>query len=306
MTYTVIFVPSEASSQLEQLGTKGKFWYRTEEDKRVLFKEGRPGTGENWAEKACCEIACLLGLPHAEYDLATYNNKQGVASPSFVPKDGRLILGNELLSKVFASDHYDPDAKYRDSQHALRRVAAVLLRKTVGMPLGWFCPPEIRNAFGVFSGYLLLDALAGNQDRHHENWGLIFTPEPPLLHLAPTFDHASSLGRNETDENRLERLGTKDVGRSVEHYAERARSSLYETPSSKRPMSTLTAFSEAMKITPEAGQYWLQQLSSISPDMFSTVLHQIPDDWISRQAIDFAHRMLITNQARLLELGNKQ
>lgn len=306
MTYLVVLVPSEASSQLEQLGTKGKFWYRTEEDKRVLFKEGRPGTGENWAEKACCEIARLLGLPHAEYDLATYNNKQGVVSPSFVPKDGRLILGNELLSKVFASDHYDPDSKYQGSQHTLRRVASVLRHQKVGTPLGWLCPPEIRNAFGVFSGYLLLDALAGNQDRHHENWGLIFTPEPPLLHLAPTFDHASSLGRNETDKNRLERLGTKDVGRSVKYYAERARSSLYESQSSKRPMSTLTAFSEAMKIAPEAGQYWLQRLLFISPDMFSTVLNQIPDDWISLPARDFAHRMLIINQARLLELGNNQ
>ena len=65
MTYPIIEVPEGASSQLEQLGTKSKFWYRDEHDKRGMFKRGRPGTGENWAEKVCCEICRLLGLPHA-------------------------------------------------------------------------------------------------------------------------------------------------------------------------------------------------------------------------------------------------
>lgn len=63
MTYPVEEVPSGVLAQLEQLGTKGKFWYRDSSGKRVLFKEGRPGTGENWAEKIACEIAELLGLP---------------------------------------------------------------------------------------------------------------------------------------------------------------------------------------------------------------------------------------------------
>jgi hypothetical protein len=51
--------------------------------------------------------------------------------------------------------------------------------------------------------------------RHHQNWGLILSPDKKT-YLAPTFDHASSLGRNETDENREDRLATKDLGRSME------------------------------------------------------------------------------------------
>jgi hypothetical protein len=55
----------------------------------------------------------------------------------------------------------------------------------------------------------MLDALIGNTDRHHENWGLVLqgTSDHQDLRLAPTFDHASSLGRNETDERREARLG---------------------------------------------------------------------------------------------------
>ncbi len=86
MTFPIINVPSDASTQLEQLGTKAKFWYRSGDERRMLFKEGRPGTGENWSEKVCCEIARQLGLPHAEYDLALWPDRKGVASPSFVPK----------------------------------------------------------------------------------------------------------------------------------------------------------------------------------------------------------------------------
>ncbi len=66
MTYPIIHVPDDASTQLEQLGTKAKFWYRDETGDSVLFKVGRPGTGENWAEKVCCEICKMLNLPHAE------------------------------------------------------------------------------------------------------------------------------------------------------------------------------------------------------------------------------------------------
>lgn len=244
MIYPVIEVPKDAPTQLEQLGTKGKFWYWAADGRRTLFKEGRPGTGENWAEKVCCEIARLLGLPHAEYDLALSNGRRGVASPSIVPEQGRLILGNELLAKVFEAEDYDPVAGYRDNQHTLRRVVAVLRNPVVNIPFGWPCPPEVDSVEGFFAGYLLLDALVGNQDRHHENWALIFSREHGLT-LAPTFDHASSLGRNESDAARLERLTTKDAGRTVAHYAARARSGLYETQTSKQPMTTLEAFDAA-------------------------------------------------------------
>lgn len=38
----------------EQLGTKEKFWL-LRNDQRYLFKIGRPGTGENWAEKIAAD-----------------------------------------------------------------------------------------------------------------------------------------------------------------------------------------------------------------------------------------------------------
>ena len=56
MSYPIVELPADAPEQLEQLGTKTKFWYHGRDGRRVLFKEGRPGAGENWAGKVCCEL----------------------------------------------------------------------------------------------------------------------------------------------------------------------------------------------------------------------------------------------------------
>lgn len=304
MTYSITTVSPDSSTQLEQLGTKEKCWFQQGENMKFLFKVGRPNTGENWAEKVCCEIARLLGLPHAEYNLALWGDKQGVISPSLVPENGQLILGNELLAKVDKS--YEAAARYKTTQHVLRRVITVLQQPSIGTPAGWVCPPQVSNAVGVFAGYLLLDALVCNQDRHHENWGLIGTPEHGLT-LSPTFDHASSLGRNETDETRKSRLNTKDKGFSVESYVAKARSGFFENKSSTKAMSTMDAFRECAKANAGAAQYWLDRLDTINEADFSAILAQIPDDFISSAARDFSNAMLCINRNRLLSLnGTRQ
>jgi hypothetical protein len=73
----------------------------------------------------------------------------------------------------------------------------------------------------VFASYLVLDALIGNTDRHHMNWGVLDDPGSPRV-LAPTFDHASSLGFLLSDEQRNLRLDTTDPRQTVEAYASRS------------------------------------------------------------------------------------
>ena len=168
-------------------------------------------------------------------------------------------------------------------------------------PIGWELPAGIDDAIDIFVGYLMLDALVSNQDRHHENWGLINSVAQGIR-LAPTFDHASSLGRNETDETRTERLESKDRGRSVEHYCSRARSGLYKSVNDNKPLSTIAAFEEAAKIRPAAGRYWLGGLKSVQLSDFEGILAGLPDSSISNPARLFALKMLEINRNRLLKL----
>ena len=295
MTYPIVKLLDDAPTQCEQLGTKAKFWYRDESGQRMLFKEGRPGTGENWAEKICCEICSRLDIPHAEYNLAVWRDKQGVVTPSFVPEGSRLVLGNELLAKII--DDYGDGKRYQMRQHTVRTVMKVA--SVAALPLAWTAPSLVNDAAGVFVGYLMLDALVGNQDRHDENWGLVWVSDRGVF-LAPTFDHASSLGRNETDQVRQEMLTSRDKGRSVETYVARAKSALFASPSNTKPMKTLEAFLEAAKIRPEAADYWTAKLAILKPDDFKSVLADVPDTVISAPAREFAQKMLEVNMQRIL------
>ena len=294
-------------NRIEQMGTKEKYWFsRTGrhwywdcEGSEFLFKAGREGTGDNWAEKVASELCELLGLPHAEYDLATYGKKKGVITPKFVPKGAWLVLGNEILFKYIRD--YQKTTRYKQNQHTVRVVLAVVGNKIVKLPIGWSSLDGITSARDVFIGYLMLDALIANQDRHHENWGLIILPETRSYHLAPTFDHASSLGRNENDINRRERLDTRDTNRSMDRYVQRAKSAFYSMSDAAKPLSTLEAFSEAAMRSPNTAGFWLSKLEQVSPSDTRSIIDRVPEDEMSDVTKEFTHRIIELNKQRLLD-----
>lgn len=294
--YPVIQAPGQELEIYEQLGTKQKFWY---DDFKFLFKRGREGTGENWAEVAAAEIANQLGLPHATYSLAQttvgHEHWDGVVTPNFVPPGARLVLGNELVMPVSTDER--ASKQDRQTYHTVPRLVALLKFPTINPPVGWVVPDG--NARRAMAGYLLLDALIGNQDRHEENWGLIVFPGP-RIHLAPTFDHASSLGRNELDETRNLKLAANRPEHGIEGYAAKANSQLYDRTG--RRLKTIEAFTEFTHTDPESRDFWLNQLRQLDEGFFRHVFGQIPDAWISGPAREFAIALLLNNRRKLLEL----
>lgn len=294
-----------ASDLPEALGTKPKFWYHDLAGKLLLYKEGRPGSGEHWSEKICAEIARLLAIPHATYELAHWKGRKGVVSPTFVPAGSRLILGNELLARLVDAKYARTAKRFAAKQHSVRAVMGVLSARWVEPPIGYQMPHGFSLARSIFVGYLMLDALVGNQDRHHENWGLILTnpggQAERHITLAPSYDHASSLGRNESDDERQKRLVTRDRGYSVEHYVARAESAFFPNPSSSKPLSTLAAFEEAAKIEPGAAAYWRNRLRIVPVERYKEVIDLVPQAEMSQPARDFAFRMVELNRARILQ-----
>jgi hypothetical protein len=301
--YPVITVPDEAGDILEQLGTKPKFWFSDEHSHRYLFKlnrsEDEGATGEDWSEKVASELCALLGLPHAQYEFAIWKGQSGVVSRSFAPSGGRLVAGNEVL--VHLAKGYPKEKFYKVRQHTLRLVLAIIRQEPIQPPLNWNRFGAVQSALDVFVGYLMLDAWIANQDRHHENWGFIVSPQR-IVHLAPTFDHASSLGWNETDKTRIQRLTTKDKRRGMDRYVERALSAFFSSPASSKPMPTLDVFSEAARLRPPAAKGWLDRLAEISQNDITRIFDQIPAARISDAGRHFAMKMLELNQKRLLEV----
>lgn len=280
----------------EQLGTKQKYWLRLE-TKRNLYKIGRPETGENWAEVIASRLADRLRIPHAYYEFAVCGDEQGVLSPSIVPEDGRLILGNELLAKI--NPTYPAHRLRQVSDHTLSRIHGLLTRPDIEIPPGWVAPhPSIMTAFDLFLGYLLFDVWIANQDRHHENWGVI--QHCGRIYLAPSFDHAASMGQNETDKTRQERLVTRDAGRHICAYVTRARSAIYEHQASTKPLPTLDLFQKAATKSPAAAADWIRQIEAVSNDQVAQIFSRLPNSQATPTAKAFAMRLLQLNRQRLI------
>jgi hypothetical protein len=297
--FDVVAIADDVQDDLEPLGTKPKFWFRTEAGDWCLFKEARPDTGEDWAEKIACELARLLGLPHVDYNLAEWRGRAGVVCQSFVPEGGHLEHGNELLAAVVPA--YPRTQFYDVYPYTLDRVLDVLEQPHLQTPLHWPSTTGITNPVDVFIGYWMFDAWIANQDRHHENWGMITLPGA-MKYLAPSYDHASSLGAIETDRARQDRLTTRDRRRSMAHYVQRARSAFYRSPNDPKTISTVEAFGHAARRGPHAAQVWLTRLTDIDVShQVQPLFDNIPEARIAQHAAAFAMQMLELNRQRLLE-----
>jgi hypothetical protein len=160
---------------------------------------------------------------------------------TFTPPPRTLVLGNELL---LARDPAYPAAearRYKVREHTIDAVAEVV--GTLEPPLPEYAatlPPGVSTALEVFVGYLLLDAWIANQDRHHENWGAV--GQEGRLYLAPTFDHGASMARNLTDQERHERLATRDANRQIPAFVRKARSAFYGQPTDAKALPTFDAW----------------------------------------------------------------
>ncbi len=292
--FSVVSVDEGSAGLYEALGTKAKFWY---DDDASLFKQGRPGTGENWAEVVAAEVASALGMPHAAYDLAICGQAQGVRTSNFVPNGARLIHGNEIITGVSTGERMA--AQERRQYHTIRRIVAVFHKVQLGLPIGWVPPSQSMTPLGVMCGYLMLDALIGNQDRHEENWAMIALPgTPPELRLARTFDHASSLGRNETEKTCNARLSSTNPNGDMLAYCLRAKSQIYGNAGDR--LTTLEAFQEMAKRCEPDARLWVERLKRLEDSFFTELLERVPDEWISAVSRRFAVEMMLINKSRIV------
>jgi HipA-like C-terminal domain len=292
--FIVIQVSPDAARVTETMGTKAKFWFHHPELCTCLFKSARPNTGEDWAEKIAAELCEALGLPHAKQELGIWQGQRGTVSPAMIMPNDELIHGNDVLAGMVSS--YPRQEIYNVSQHTLDIVLQAMSSPDIQIPLNWTPPSSIKSAVHTFIGYLLLDVWIGNGDRHHENWGLVSTSDR-TIHLSPTYDHASSLGRELTDEKRLERLQNKSIGA----YLRKNYSAFYAQSGDRKSLTTLAAFQSAAEIHPQAAEAWLMQLSAISSDWVEQLLCRVPKDRMSLPAKEFVAQLLAFNKDRLLD-----
>ncbi|MDP2093947.1 MAG: HipA domain-containing protein [Hydrogenophaga sp.] len=289
----IIDIPMDAREDTEQLGSKPKFWVLLD-DKRWLFKEARPNTGEDWSEKAAAEIAKALGIRAATVELAQYGDKRGCISLNFVDVNAgeALVHGNEILALRVTG--YDKEKTFRQSDHTLENIDAAIR--------GLFHADRAEAILTELAGYMVLDALIGNTDRHHENWGLLagLQSDPQMLRLsvAPSFDHASSLGRELQDERRRELLTTD----RVRWYVEKGRGGMFRGPNERHGENPLRFVQVAARAYPVFFRPALDRVAALTSREVKEIFDALPDERASNEAKSFAQAMVLSAQASLTEI----
>ena len=140
----------------------------------------------------------------------------------------------------------------------------------------------------------VLDALICNTDRHHENWGFLTTYQTSpagvtmSLRMAPSFDHASSLGRELLDNKAAEILAAHGVAT----YTRRGHGGIYWEQSDRRSANPLHLVELASNKFPDYFREPIVAVASAPVDRLLDIVDEVPNLVISEPSRRFAKALL--------------
>lgn len=288
--------------EIEDMGSKPKFWFRYQ-DEMWLFKQARPNTGEHWAEKIASEIAALLKLPTHEVRIARAEGHMGCAVRSFLKNEEILVHGNELLAGAIKG--YDKEKQRGQAEHHFQNIV-----KTIE---SLFRDTKVRERESLrIVGYFVFDALVGNTDRHHENWGVVLKPlllppveegaEPQVkfqVNLAPTFDHGSSLGRELLDDRA--RLLANDP-QAMSRYLRKATGGIFENEQASKGLSPVALVELIAASYPELVRPWKNRIAALPDDFAVPLLEGVPASCMSETSREFVLAFVSTSRKMITSI----
>ena len=296
---------SMPAREMENRGSRRKFWVHGQDgETEWLLKFPRPGTGEHWAEKVAAEIGGLVGVNTARVELARVGDQMATICQSFMASDvdlddddgsvTRWYHGSEFLVLVMSG--YDIRKIRPNREHNVKNIVRCVLEFSgyEGLnPMRWDA------IFEDLASYVLLDGLIGNTDRHHENWMVAYSIDAGNIgfFVAPSFDHASSLGR-ELQDSRRELYLSSPTG--VLDYIRRGRGGVFVDDNRRRAPSPLRLAQLIGRWRPDVGRHWIDLLAAIPDEEFKSIINRVPDEFMSSMAREFAYRMMITSRSELL------
>jgi hypothetical protein len=295
--WSVVDASSWTLAGEEPQGLQPHPWLSHESRERTwLFKHAgeesdRP-LGEGFTEKLASEFARAFGIPAARVDLAVRDGLKGCLVEDLRWSKGALESGQTLLAEIV--DDYNPgDREHRgynvaNIQRALERFTAPPASPT---PAGF-------EAFDVFAGYLIFDALIANGDRHDRNWAVLIRPPgtPGRDALCGSYDHASSFGFNLSDEERQRRISED----TVESWARKGSARQFEHRRGERRQSLVELACSAVELCPAwVRQHWLDAVLSVQSDVLKSLLDAAPG--LSETTRLFTREAVMINRKRLLD-----
>lgn len=306
MTYPIVDVSAWTVVVEEQLGASEKVWLaapglpRTPEN-RWLFKpvtlhSNGHAQGGDWAEKISAELAKLIGIPSATVELGVRDGRTGTLSRNVRPGvEWETYTGGLWLDASaevpFSLSSSVERVRGATPGYSLQAIHSGL--QSVDVPLG--VSARDVDAFGFFTGFLVLDALVSNRDRHEQNWSVLrHALGRERTRLAAAYDNEGSLGYNLLDERRLELLADPDRFHSFV-----ARGTAWRFDWEGEPTPTLVeAARRAMDLSGSAVRdHWCARLNRLDLAEVEAIIYAVPG--MSDPARRFARSLITTNLGRI-------
>jgi len=288
-TYTTTQILPEWIEQPEEMGSKEKFWFSyPDPSSRWLFKFTEAGTGQHWAEKIAAEVAAVLSIRCARVEFAEFGGRVGSMTESFARGGRELIHGNQVLAGSVAD--YNPAKRFHQSDHTVANIWAALDK--------FFATPDAaKRSKQVFASYIVLDAVIGNNDRHHENWGILRRRIGSSWrgYLAPSFDHASSLGRELRDHGPGKCRERLIEPSRVAAYAANGKGGIFLNESDRHGASPLRLLEACLEHDPDLFRPASKKAARFSGHDFESIVEAVPECWMTPLSRRFAVALITHN-----------
>lgn len=291
--------------KLESRGTRRKFWVVLHDNQTEwLLKFPRPGTGEHWAEKIAAEIGRLINVDTAQVELASSNHELATICRSFLPNEDDdehtswnakiWFHGAEFLAMF--TPGYDMERVWSNRAHNMKNIVSAVM-EIAGVD-GMNPMPKWDKMMEDLASYALLDGLIGNTDRHHQNWMIVYVEDSGNIRVdvAPSFDHASSLGRELLDERRLRIL----CSNNMLDYLKKGRGGVFVSDGRRHAPSPLRLAQLICRWQPLLARTWCDRLNSIPDEEFRLLVNKVPPEFMSDITKEFAYQVVVTSKVELL------
>ena len=164
----------------EGSGRSEKIWLQNPDTGQTgLFKFKKDiGTTDHVSECIAYEIAQLLEIPCAKFEVGMYYGREGSMSYNIIKKTNQILVeGIYFITLNYTG--YNPE-QFIDSI-TKHRYSIEMVKKAI----------EQFVSIEGFLKMLMFDYLIGNSDRHQNNWAIII--EDDKMVWSPLYDNSSSL-----------------------------------------------------------------------------------------------------------------
>lgn len=242
------------------------------------------------AEVVTSRLAQRLGIPAAECRYAVRDGEAGAISLNVTPPRHDLHNGDVFLSEVEGYSRANPAVDEGGRIRGLARVDEGYTLEAVEQVLENVPGPpgtDDLTGFQVFAGYLVLDALVANTDRHPRNWAILERRWDGHRLLAPTFDHGTALSSGLTEDNRSRRDPRAFCRKGLANPFSPAK-------------QTLVALAH-VAVMRSGAQVWLDRVADLGDDAIHEVVRS-PESRLSVGSATFIEQILTINRGRLCDV----